>query len=176
MYLWGSKCGHNVFTGSVSSPSLAHREPNPKEDILDQKFYVVTPPINMNYSARYQSSVVRFRVFWLLMSQLIEGRAIMCVKSCFPAFSIGKKQWEAHRMRIVRCLTIILPARWGAIMPILLFFRGKSSHFAVWFIQNDKKLTPSQALGPFVIGLHYNLAFSKIRKLSLKKVTWSMGL
>ena len=30
------------------------------------------------------------------MSLMLEGRDNMCVKSCLPAFLIGK-QWEAHR-------------------------------------------------------------------------------
>ena len=60
-----------------------------------------------------------------------------------------------------RLLTLISPARRGVYNAYFTFFDGKSTHFAVHFIQNDTKLTLSQTLGHYDQSLHYNLAFQK---------------
>ena len=48
------------------------------------------------YTGVYIPCAPRFFLSKFSISLLIDGRAIMCLKSCLPAFSIGKP-WGAHR-------------------------------------------------------------------------------
>ena len=53
-------------------------------------------PLRWSSWSRYRVPHIVFRFF---TSILIEGRAIICMKSCLPALSIGK-QFEAHHIFI----------------------------------------------------------------------------
>ena len=48
-----------------------------------------------------------------------------------------------------RSLTLSLPVQREAYNAHFTFFHGKLPHFAVYFIQNNTKLTPPQNLGDY---------------------------